>query len=121
MFKFYVNKLKSNHKDISAKDKSKIEQLIADLAKKEQKLYQVMGFIEKYSILVSLFGEGQSQKVVSVDDMQKAVDARKSIFTKKVKRENDLVSVLRTLVNATQNESKNTSGPSSRVGSGVSY
>ena len=87
--------------------------------KKEKQLYEVMSFVEKYSILVSLFGSEQSQQVVSVADMQKAVNARKSIFTKKVKRENDLVSVLRTLVNATQNEAGEAK-PHGRVGNSVS-
>ncbi len=117
MFEYYTDKLKTNNKDISSKDRAKINELIKDLGKKEKQLYEVMGFIEKYSILVSLFGNEQSEQVVSVDDMQKAVNARKSIFTKKVKRENDLVSVLRTLVNATQNESSE-SRSAGRVGSG---
>jgi hypothetical protein len=104
MFNYYMNKLRSNNKDISDKDKSKIKELIKDLEKKEKQLYEVMSFVEKYSILVSLFGEDQSKGVVSIADIQKAVNARKSIFSKKVKRENDLVSVLRTIVNATQNE-----------------
>jgi len=119
MFKYYVNKLKSNQKDISTKDTGAIQNLINDLHKKENKLYEVMNFIEKYSILVSLFGENASQQVVTYEEMRKAVNARKNIFSKKVKRENDLVSVIRAVINATQNETSTgnvASGPSMPVG-----
>lgn len=121
MFDYYVEKLKVNQKDISPKDKQAIDALITDLHKRENKLYEVMNFIEKYSILVSLFGENQSQQVVTVTDMKKAVDARKNIFNKKVKRENDLVSVLRTMVQAVVNETQSPgqSGPMMSVGTGA--
>ncbi|VVU94900.1 hypothetical protein CPAV1605_625 [seawater metagenome] len=122
MFKYYVGKLKSNQKDISKKDTDAIQNLINDLHKKEKKLYEVMNFVEKYSILVSLFGENASQQVVEWDDIKRAVNARKSIFAKKVKRENDLVSVIRAVVNATVNETnqgQGPSGPSAPVGQGA--
>ncbi len=120
MYKYYIGKLKSNQKDISKKDSAAIQNLINDLHKKEKKLYEVMNFIEKYSILVSLFGENASQQVVTVDEMKRAVNARKNIFSKKVKRENDLVSVIRAVINATQNETNTSSnGPSMPVGQGA--
>ena len=119
MFDYYLNKLKSNNKDIEIKDKEKVYTLIKDLLKKETQLYEVMDFVEKYSILVSLFGEDASRKVVSADDMKKAVKARSSVFSKKVKREHDLISVLRAIVNATQQETKGSTDYNESVGSNV--
>jgi phosphotransacetylase len=91
--------------DVSVGDKAKIEKLINDLAKKEQKLYEVINFVEKYSMLVDVFGEDAGQKTVSVADMEKAVNARSTLFAKKVKRENDIISVLKTLTEALQIQS----------------
>ena len=103
-FQYLVQKLKAFQKDISANDHAKIESLINDLAKKESKLYEVIGFVEKYSMLVDIFGEDVGKQTVSVDDMVKAVNARSSLFAKKVKREDEIISVLKTLTNAIEKE-----------------
>jgi hypothetical protein len=110
-FQYLVGKLQAFQKDISTGDKSKIEKLINDLAKKEQKLYEVINFVEKYSMLVDVFGEDAGQKTVSVADMEKAVNARSTLFAKKVKRENDIISVLKTLTEALQKETGVESNP----------
>lgn len=103
-FEYLTNKLQAFHKGISAKDSSKINELINDLAKKEDKLYEVIDFVEKYALLVDVLGEKRVSEVVTVDQMRKAVQARSKLFAKKVKRETDIVSVLRSLTGAVEQE-----------------
>jgi len=61
-FEYLVKKLQNYQKDISPGDSAKIEQLINDLAKKENKLYEIINFVEKYSMIVDVFGEDAGQK-----------------------------------------------------------
>jgi hypothetical protein len=103
-FEYLTNKLQAFHKGISAKDSNKINELINDLAKKEDKLYEVIDFVEKYALLVDVLGEKAVSEVVTVDQMRKAVQARSKLFAKKVKRETDIVSVLRSLTGAVEQE-----------------
>lgn len=103
-FNYLTSKLKVHNKDISQKDHQKIVELINDLAKKEQKLYEIIDFVEKYALLVDIFGERRVSEVVKVDDMKRAVDARAKLFAKKVKREGDVISVLKSLTGAVENE-----------------
>lgn len=103
-FEYLVGKLQAFNKDISTTDKNKINQLLRDLQKKEDELYKLMNFVEKYSILVDVFGEDRASQTVKVDDMKKAVDARPKVFAKKVKRESDIISVLKTLTEAVEKE-----------------
>jgi len=103
-FEYLTNKLQAFHKGISAKDSSKINELLNDLAKKEDKLYEVIDFVEKYALLIDVLGEKRVAEVVTVDQMRKAVQARSKLFAKKVKRETDIVSVLRSLTGAVEQE-----------------
>jgi len=109
MYKYLIGKLQAHQKDISAQDKANIGKLIADLAKREDKLYEIMNFVEKYSVLVDVFGEEAGKATVSVADMEKAVNARGHIFAKKVKRENDIISILKTITEALEKETGVTS------------
>jgi hypothetical protein len=119
-FEYLTNKLQAFNKDISPKDKSKINELINDLAKKEEKLYDVIDFVEKYALLVDVFGEKRVAEVVTVDQMKKAVDARAKLFSKKVKRETDIISVLKSLTGAVDNETTE-SGEGRPAGTAAGY
>lgn len=103
-FTYLVKKLHAFNKDISTKDKQKIHQLIKDLAIKEDELYRLMNFVEKYSVIVDVFGQDRAERTVKLDDMKKAVEARPKLFAKKVKRESDILSVLKTLAEAVEKE-----------------
>jgi hypothetical protein len=113
-YNYLTRKLQTHHKDISPKDKAKIGELIDDLAKKEEKLYEIIDFVEKYAMLVDIFGNRKVEEVVKLEQMQKAVQARSKLFAKKVKRETDLVSVLRSLTGAVDDQTE--SGESNPVG-----
>ena len=119
-FEYLTGKLQAFNKDISPKDKSKINELINDLAKKEEKLYDVIDFVEKYALLVDVFGEKRVAEVVTVDQMKKAVDARAKLFSKKVKRETDIISVLKSLTGAVDNETTE-SGEGRPAGTAAGY
>lgn len=109
-FEYLTKKLEAFNKGISTKDSSKINELINDLAKKEDKLYEVIDFVEKYAMLVDVFGEKRVAEVVTVDQMKKAVQARSKLFSKKVKRETDIVSVLKSLTGAVEQETPSGQG-----------
>jgi len=65
-------------------------------------------------MLVDVFGNRKVEEVVTMDQMQKAVQARSKLFAKKVKRETDLISVLRSLTGAVEDQTEN--GESNPVG-----
>ena len=117
-FEYLTKKLEAFNKGISTKDSSKINELINDLAKKENKLYEVIDFVEKYAMLVDVFGEKRVAEVVTVDQMKKAVQARSKLFSKKVKRETDIVSVLKSLTGAVEQETPSGQGNLAGTASG---
>ena len=117
-FEYLTKKLEAFNKGISTKDSSKINELINDLAKKEDKLYEVIDFVEKYAMLVDVFGEKRVAEVVTVDQMKKAVQARSKLFSKKVKRETDIVSVLKSLTGAVEQETPSGQGNLAGTASG---
>jgi hypothetical protein len=118
-FEYLTKKLEAFNKGISTKDSSKITELINDLAKKEEKLYEVIDFVEKYAMLVDVFGEKRVAEVVTVDQMKKAVQARSKLFSKKVKRETDIVSVLKSLTGAVEQETPSGQGYPAGTAAGI--
>merc|ERR1711871_517948 len=100
LFQYLIGKLNAYNKSISENDLNKIIKLIDNLRKQEKNLYDTMIMIEQYSKLIEIFGQDRVREELNVTDIRKAVEARSKLFGKKVKRENELISVLKALTEA---------------------
>jgi hypothetical protein len=60
--------------------------------------------VEQYSVVLDIFGQERVEEDVGLVDMEKAVNSRPKLFAKKVKRENDIISVLKALTEAVEKE-----------------
>jgi len=94
----YTDVLRSSNKSLSKKDNQKIIFMIDDLAKKENKLFQVVDLINKYNEIVDVFGNIDGKSSLDLDYMNNAVNTRHKLFNKRMKRQNSLISVLRSIV-----------------------
>merc|ERR1711871_566271 len=101
----FVNSLKSANKDLDQKDKNDITKLIADLKVVEDKLFKAAIYTSKYQDLVSVFGQEDTQGLITLDHLQEFVDKRNNYFTRVGKQQDALTSILKALANATQKES----------------
>ena len=105
-----VERLKRNHKSISAKDNSTIREYINKLRDAEVKLTKTMLYTEKYAKLIEVFDQQDGRSSLSLDHLQKFVDARDGYFKKVRERQNSLVSIIRTVAEAVTKEVKEESG-----------
>merc|ERR1711871_836205 len=101
----FVNSLKSANKDLDQKDKDDITKLISDLKVVEDKLFKAAIYTSKYQDLVSVFGQEDTQGLITLDHLQEFVDKRNNYFTRVGKQQDALTSILKALADATQKES----------------
>lgn len=105
-----VERLKRNNKSISSKDNSTIREYINKLRDAEVKLTKTMLYAEKYAKLIEVFDQQDGRSSLSLDHLQKFVDARDGYFKKVRERQNSLVSIIRTVAEAVTKEVKEESG-----------
>jgi hypothetical protein len=98
--------LKDLNKTITDEDNKRIEEHIEKLRKSETKLTQVMLMGEKYRQLLTRYGEQDGHSSLSVDHLKEFTEQRKKYFERVAKKQNDLVSVIKALAEAVNNETK---------------
>lgn len=105
-FNSFVASLRNHGKDLDQGDQNHIQKLITDLKEKEDKLFKAAIYTDKYVRLLSVFGQTDSNSVLNMDHVQQFVDKRNNYFNKVGKKQDDLLSILRALAEATQTETK---------------
>ena len=105
-FESFVGSLRNHGKDLDAGDRSHIQKLIDDLREKEDKLFKAAIYTDKYIRLLSVYGQEDGNKVLDFNHIAQFVDKRNSYFTKVGKKQDDLLSILKALAEATQTETK---------------
>ena len=108
MFIAYAQRLNAVRKEISTADTNKINELIDTLDAAETKLYKTMAYAEKYAQLLEIHQQQDAEKVLSFDHLKSFVDRRNKYFDRTAKRQNDLISILRTLAEAATKEAPQT-------------
>jgi len=97
-------RLQKYGKEIEKSDHDKILNLIESLKKAEEKLYKAQLYTEKYARLLEVHGEKDATSVLSMDHLKQFVDNRNKYFTRVSKKQNDLLSILRSIAEAANKE-----------------
>ena len=105
-FNSFIASLKNHGKDLDQGDYSHIQALITDLREKEDKLFKAAIYTDKYVRLLSVFGQTDNNSVLKMDHVEQFVDKRNNYFNKVGKKQDDLLSILKALAEATQTETK---------------
>ena len=105
------NQLKSMGKDIVKEDQQKVETLFDQLQKSETKLLQLILLIQKYKDLISIHGERDTSNTLRVDNIKQFVDQRNKYFMRVTKKQNDLISIIKAIADAVQQESPTKTEP----------
>ena len=103
-FNSFITTLKAANKDLEAGDKESITKMISDLKTTESKLLKSAIYTSKYNDLVSVFSETDSKGVISLDHLKKFVDNRNSYFEKTTKKQDSLMSIVKSMVEAIAKE-----------------
>ncbi len=101
-------RLKRYGKDISKADFDKIVNLIDSLKSSEEKLYKANLYTEKYARLLEVHGEKDNTSVLTMDHLKEFVDNRNKYFTRVSKKQNDLMSIIRSIAEAVNKETPST-------------
>jgi hypothetical protein len=91
-------------KKIDTNDQKKISDLIDNLAESESKLYKASLYAEKYAQLLELHGNNDSTSVLNYDHLKEFVDHRNKYFDRVSKKQLDLISIIRSIAEAVNNE-----------------
>jgi hypothetical protein len=92
-------RLKLYGKEIDPNDNKKIEKLIEQLDKSEEKLYTASLYAEKYAQLLELHGEkDDNNSILTYNHLKEFVDNRNKIFNRVTKKQDDLLSVMKALI-----------------------
>jgi uncharacterized LabA/DUF88 family protein len=82
----------------------KISELIESLKNSEQKLYKASLYTEKYAKLLEIHGQKDNTSILSLDHLKEFVDNRNKYFSRVVKKQNDLMSIIRSIAEAVNKE-----------------
>jgi hypothetical protein len=91
-------------KQITREDLEKIKNLIESLKKSEDKLNKAILYTEKYARLLEVHGQKDNTNILSMDHLQQFVDNRNKYFARVSKKQNDLMSIIRTIAEAVNKE-----------------
>ena len=97
-------RLKKYGKEISKDDFAKITALIESLKKSEEKLNKAILYTEKYARLLEVYGQKDNTTILSMNHLKEFVDNRNKIFTRVSKKQNDLLSIIRSVAEAVNKE-----------------
>lgn len=101
-----LQQLQALNKDIAQGDKDKIDRLFDQLQKSEVKLMQVLLMTEKYNKLITVHGEKDNNSVLTIDHLKDFVDQRNKYFTRVAKKQNDLISIIKSIADALQQQTQ---------------
>lgn len=99
-----TERLKRHGKAISQADNAKIVALIDSLKKSEEKLYKANLYTEKYAKLLEVHGVKDNTSVLTMDHLKEFVDNRNKYFARVSKKQNDLLSIVRSIAEAVNKE-----------------
>ena len=91
-------------KKIDTNDQKKISDLIDNLAESESKLYKASLYAEKYAQLLELHGTDDNTSVLTYDHLKEFVDHRNKYFDRVSKKQLDLLSIIKSIAEAVNNE-----------------
>ena len=98
------SRLKKHGKEISKSDADKILNLLESLKKSEDKLNKAMLYTEKYTRLLEVHGQRDNTDILSMDHLKQFVDNRNKYFARVSKKQNDLMSIIRSIAEAVNKE-----------------
>jgi len=98
------SRLKKHGKEISGGDTQKIMDLLESLKKSEDKLNKAMLYTEKYTRLLEVHGQRDNTDILSMDHLKQFVDNRNKYFARVSKKQNDLMSIIRSIAEAVNKE-----------------
>jgi hypothetical protein len=103
-----TGRLQKFNKTIEKSDSDKINELIKSLKEAEEKLYKASLYTEKYAKLLEIHGEKDATSVLSMDHLKQFVESRNKYFSRVAKKQNDLLSILRSIAEAANKEAPST-------------
>ena len=103
----YINliaRLKTHNKTIAEGDDKKINELLKSLKNSELKLTKIILLTEKYAKLLDVHGQSDPETTLSVDHLKDFVEQRNKYFQRVVKKQNDLLSIIKSIAEAVTKE-----------------
>lgn len=104
-----IQRLQKFGKEISKSDTEKIKKLIENLRSSEVKLYKATLYTEKYTKLLETHGQKDNTAILSIDHLKQFVDNRNKYFERVSKKQNDLISIIKSIAEAVNKEAPSTS------------
>merc|ERR1711991_1260240 len=89
----FINAMKNVNKQINSNDLLEVNKLISELKVLEEKLLKTAIYTTKYHNLVSVFGQEDTNGIITLDNLQKFVDKRNSYF-QRTNLKQDAISIL---------------------------
>jgi hypothetical protein len=99
-----VQRLAQHGKKIQEDDDKQVKELLTKLKDAEIKLNKAIIYADKYSVLLEVHGERDDTSTLSFDHLKQFVEARNKYFARVSKKQNDLVSIIRTIADAVAKE-----------------
>jgi len=84
-------------KSLDASTKQHINDYLEKYRESEEKLFKAIKYADKYIDLVELYGQYDSDKVLSIDHLKKFVEARDKYLNKTSGKQNDILSAIEQL------------------------
>ena len=104
-FSAFDRRLEKNNKKIARNDSKLVKKLVDKLGENEAKLYKTIAFLEKYTLLLNLFGNN-NKEVLNFDTVTKYVKRRDKYFDKTSKLQNNISLMLANLAISTEDIKK---------------
>ena len=102
----FIENLQNNGKDLDKDDQNKINELLGNLETVENKLIKAAIYTDKYRQLVEVFGQldEENSKILNMDNVEKFVEKRNNYFNRVNTQQDQLISILKALADATGKE-----------------
>ncbi len=95
-----LQRLGAKGKQINKADSDKINELIANLKSAEVKLTKAIIYGDRYATLLEVYGQEDNTSLLNLNHLKQFVDARNKYFTRVAKKQNDLISIIRSIADA---------------------
>merc|ERR1711991_480332 len=89
----FINAMKNVNKQINSNDLLEVNKLVSELKVLEEKLLKTAIYTTKYHNLVSVFGQEDTNGIITLDNLQKFVDKRNS-YLQRTNLKQDAISIL---------------------------
>ena len=97
MFGSIESNIQKRGKSLDSATKQNIEQHLEKYRQTEEKLFKAIKYADKYIDLVELYGQYDSDRVLSIDHLKKFVEARDKYLNKTSGKQNDILSAIEQL------------------------